>query len=201
MRITVVTKMLTLLALLPGVFGVGLVQAPRASAHDQLVSQSPTTGAVLGHAPSLIRLTFSEKVVPTGTQVVVKGPGGEIQKDAAVVSGSSVIQILKPSSPGGYTVTWRATSADGHPVSGSFGYQVSATSAAGTSATAAPSVSLPKLATGKNLVTTTTAATKKVPSDATANHPTLIIIAAVVALLVIGAGAVIARRRLEDDDF
>lgn len=98
--------------------------APMASAHDVLLSTDPPDGARVAAAPSTVVLTFDKPALALGTEILVTGPGG------ALVSGgpprlinATVSQNLGGTlEPGGYVVTWRVTSADGHPVSGRFGF-------------------------------------------------------------------------------
>src|SRR5690606_3408340 len=57
--------------------------------------------------------------------VVVTGPDGASWADGpAVGSGSTVTQALRPMTSGAYSVPWRSVAADGHPVSGTFGFTV-----------------------------------------------------------------------------
>ena len=67
------------------------------------------------------------------------GPGGDVASGPPVLIDTTVRETLRAGSPAGhYTVRWRVTSADGHPVSGSFDF--TATAAGGDpSATAAAS--------------------------------------------------------------
>ena len=99
-----------------------LVAAP-AYAHDALKSTNPADGQTLNAPPSSIVLTFEEPPVALGAQVVVTGPSGQVSSGAPHLAGSVVTEDLQPGAPAGrYTVEWRVTSDDGHPVSGSFGF-------------------------------------------------------------------------------
>jgi methionine-rich copper-binding protein CopC len=130
-----------LLALLTAL--LALAGAGPAQAHDVLIGTAPADGAVLNTPPTQVRLTFAEQALSIGTRMRVTGPGGIVVSTAPVqVVGSHVTQPLAPALPrGGYTVLWRVTSADGHPVSGSFTFTVSA-SAAGARAVAPASASV-----------------------------------------------------------
>jgi copper resistance protein C len=58
---------------------------------------------------------------------VVTGPQGPVQLGAPEVTESTVSQNLQGGSPAGqYTVAWRVTAADGHPLSGTFGFTAEA---------------------------------------------------------------------------
>ncbi len=105
-----------------------------ARAHDALVGSSPDAGATLDAAPTEIELQFSGAIQELGTQVAVTASDGTSVVDGPVqVDGTGVVQPLTPDLPAGdYTVEWRATSADGHPLSDEFSFTV----AGGASASA-----------------------------------------------------------------
>ena len=120
-----------------------LVPAPVASAHDSLVSSSPSDGQTVATMPDHIVLTMNKKPVSVGTRVVVRGPDGEVQQGAPRIVKNTVEQDVAAGSPDGrYTVVWRVTSADGHPVSGTFTF----TAKAGGTTTAGPATSTPSTA-------------------------------------------------------
>jgi methionine-rich copper-binding protein CopC len=99
---------------------LALVAGP-AQAHDELVSTNPADKAQVQTMPDEIVLTFEEPAEKVGSQVIVRGPSGNIAQGAPVFAKSTVTQAVQPGAPAGsYTVLWRVTSDDGHPVSGSF---------------------------------------------------------------------------------
>jgi hypothetical protein len=103
--------------------GFALVGAPMASAHDVLESTSPANGATVERLPRTVTLTFSDDVLPVGTQILVKGPSGNVAQGSPTIEGPVVHQQLTPQAPAGdYVVTYRATSSDGHPISGTFSF-------------------------------------------------------------------------------
>jgi methionine-rich copper-binding protein CopC len=117
-----------------------LLGGTAASAHDRLVSTTPGDGSTVATAPTTVELTFSDDVVAVGTEIVVSGPDGEVQQGRPRIDGTAVTQSLAPGSPAGaYTVTWRATSKDGHPVSGTFAFTAASAGHAAPSPTAATS--------------------------------------------------------------
>jgi copper resistance protein C len=122
--------------------GCTMLGAVPAQAHDKLISTNPPDKAQVAVVPAQLVLTFEEPPVKTGSQVIVKGPGGNAQSGAPVFSGNTVTQAVAPGSPAGaYTVTWRVTSDDGHAVFGTFAFTAAAasTSSATTSGSVAPS--------------------------------------------------------------
>ena len=125
--------------------------ASAAQAHNILVGTSPAGGSTATVVPAQVTLTFNEPALALGTEIIVTGPAGQEQSGATVLVNNTVTEHLLPGSPAGaYTVIWRATSADGHPVSGKFsftatspspGQHSSATPATASSTSALASVS------------------------------------------------------------
>jgi copper resistance protein C len=94
-----------------------------AQAHNILVTTSPAEGSMPAVVPAQVTLTFNQPALALGTIVVITGPAGQVQTGAAVLVINNVTEHLQPGSPAGqYTVDWRVTSADGHPVSGKFSF-------------------------------------------------------------------------------
>lgn len=130
-----------------------LVPLGTASAHDQLTGTEPADGATLEQAPEELVLTFSGEIAQVGAQVLVTGPDGEPVGDGEPrVAGTELTQALAADLPAGaYQVTWRVTSQDGHPISGTFGFEATAgaggeeptTEAATSEETSTPETSAP----------------------------------------------------------
>ena len=117
---------------------LGLVPA---AAHDEVLSTSPEQGAVLESAPEQIELSYSGEIMDIGHQVLVTGPDGlSVTEGPLERDGSQVVQPLAEtgSEEGTYQVVWRVVSSDGHPIEGTYTYQVG--DGADTT-TAAPSLS------------------------------------------------------------
>lgn len=99
-----------------------LATAP-AAAHIALRSATPAADAVLDRTPAEIVLTFDQAAIGLGTQVIVTGPAGPVHTGSPRLVDNTVTQPLLPGAPAGrYTVDWKVTPADGHPVSGSFDF-------------------------------------------------------------------------------
>ena len=112
-----------------------------AAAHDEVLSTSPEQGAVLESAPEQIELSYSGEIMDIGHQVLVTGPEGQSVTEGPLErDGSQVVQPLAEtgSEEGTYQVVWRVVSSDGHPIEGTYTYQVG--DGADTT-TAAPSLS------------------------------------------------------------
>ena len=109
--------LLTLLAL-PGA----------ALAHAELLSTSPSAGAVLDASPGSVTLTFNEPVeISLGTLRLFDGGGNSVEVPAARhPSGNdkAVVLQLPALGKGSYVVDWQVVSADSHPVQGAFTFQI-----------------------------------------------------------------------------
>ncbi|WP_424348098.1 copper resistance CopC family protein [Kocuria sp. CH-021] len=112
-----------------------------AAAHDEVLSTSPEQNAVLETAPEQIELSYSGEIMDIGHQVLVTGPDGQSVTEGPLErDGSQVVQPLAEtgSEEGTYQVVWRVVSSDGHPIEGTYTYEVG--DGADTT-TAAPSLS------------------------------------------------------------
>lgn len=130
-----------------------VVAAGPAAAHDVLVSTSPANGSTIAQTPSQIVLTFTDPALSIGTQMVVTGPAGPVSVSPPRLVDNTVVQDLPGPSPAGhYTVLWRVTSADGHPVTGEVSFTSRAASAAKTHVTTTTTpVTGPVTASGSGL--------------------------------------------------
>ncbi|MCU1502869.1 MAG: hypothetical protein JWM12_2223 [Ilumatobacteraceae bacterium] len=126
-RRVLVATLLALVASLAAALGTWGV----ASAHAELISTSPTSGAVLTASPTQIVLTFSEHVDPLPDSIrLVAGDGaavaiGSMSQDLGDDTVSASVPTL---ADGTYVVAWRAISADSHPVAGAYTFSVGAPS-------------------------------------------------------------------------
>jgi methionine-rich copper-binding protein CopC len=172
------------LALVLLAVGFALAGAPAASAHDVLESTSPADRTTVDRLPQSVTLTFSDDPIALGTQVLVKGPGGNVAQGNPTIEGRVVHQQLSPQAPAGdYVVTYRVTSSDGHPISGTFSFHATVGL---DGSTATPGAPLPAQQPGS-------------PEAAAARQssfvPVMLTIAGVVIVLLIGAAVWIGSRR------
>lgn len=125
--------------------GIGLVAAPSASAHDQLISSNPTEGQRLGAAPSTITLTFSAELLTLGYEIrVMNADSKNWAQGTATLTRDSLSQPVAAGMPEGeYQVRWRVVSSDGHPINGSYSFLVGETAQAGS----IPDIAAPEPAT------------------------------------------------------
>jgi methionine-rich copper-binding protein CopC len=112
-----------------------------ASAHAVRISTDPAEKASLTTGPQRVSATFNEKMQPSFAAMTVVGPDGNLWSTGAPsVEGPVVSIAVLPLGPTGtYTVNYRATSADGHVVSGSWSFDLTqaGTGTPGPSASAA----------------------------------------------------------------
>jgi methionine-rich copper-binding protein CopC len=115
-----------------------LALATPAQAHDELLFATPAQGATVTQVPSKVVLHFEEPPAPGFTQITVTGPDGtNLDAGPLRAVGAVLTQALKPSDEiGGYTLTYRVVSDDGHPVSGRITFTVAAAGRTAKSASA-----------------------------------------------------------------
>lgn len=118
-----------------------LISAGPAWAHAARIAGDPADNAAVAQAPGRVSATFNETMQPEFAAMTVVGPDGTQWADGTPTVDGAVISIgVRPGAPAGtYTVNYRATSADGHVVTGSWPFQVTTgPTAAATPAAAAP---------------------------------------------------------------
>jgi hypothetical protein len=149
-----------------------------------------------------VTVTFDEPAQALGTEMVVLGPDGSTVStgDAELVE-NTVSQALVTDLPAGlYTVQWRVTSADGHPLSGALTF----TAATGTApAEVAPPAAETTAPVPSPEETTPTAApagdptTSEIGQDEEAGIEAGVVVAIVAGVLALAAliGFVVHERR------
>ncbi len=110
-----------------------LVTAGSAAAHARLKSSDPPAGSVVATAPSSVTLVFTEPIGPgDGAARVYDDHYEPVDAGDAVTAGGTSDRLRVPLRPGladgTYVVVWRASSADTHPVTGTFRFSVGAPS-------------------------------------------------------------------------
>jgi len=105
-------------------------------AHAELEASTPSAGSTISEMPSSISLTFGEDLISLSGEKVnslaLSDPSGAaVTLSAPTVTGGKI--SAKIESPGGevfasgtYEITYRVVSADGHPISGSIPFLLSA---------------------------------------------------------------------------
>lgn len=189
-----VARLLAALGALLTAAAVVLLGAPAALAHDHLLSSDPGDGASVQTAPSAITLEFSDSPQPVSPRVRVTAADGTVVADGEPsIDGTRVSLPLPQGTPTGrMTVQWRVVSHDGHPIEGTFGFDV-AQGSAPVAAGATPSASA-----SASPSPTTAASGPTAAADSTADtglSPAVIAIVVVVLLALIGLGFALVRRR------
>jgi copper resistance protein C len=118
----VVALLLAAVALAP------ILTAGAASAHAARVSVDPADHASISTGPDLVSATFNEDLQTTFAAMTVVGPDGNLWSAGSPQVHGTVVSVgVRPLGPAGnYTVNYRVTSADGHVVSGSWSFRLTA---------------------------------------------------------------------------
>jgi copper resistance protein C len=121
-RIFAVTLLLAAVAL------GGTAAAAAANAHAARVSVDPAENAAVSTGPTRVRATFNEDLQTTFAAMTVVGPDGNLWTSGQPQVQGPVVSVgVRPLGPTGtYTVNYRVTSADGHVVSGSWSFRLTA---------------------------------------------------------------------------
>ncbi len=117
-------------ALCAVVLAAALVALPTAAhAHNYLVSSTPSEGETLMELPEAFVITTNESLLDLGGEnagfaLQVRDARGLYYGDGCVeVEGPSMSAAPALGPPGDYTVIWQVVSADGHTVSGEYGFE------------------------------------------------------------------------------
>lgn len=99
--------------------------APAGWTHSNKEKTTPADGAVLESAPEMIRMTFDQPMRITMVRLTDAG-GDEV--DVSRSDGATPLTEFeaRPAAldPGTYSVEWRGLSDDGHPMKGSFSFEI-----------------------------------------------------------------------------
>jgi len=97
-------------------------------AHSKLETSSPAADAKLTESVKEFSLTFNENIDENLSTLKVKNDQGEeVQLSGTQVSGKTLSGTVDEPLPSGtYTVEWKIVGGDGHPVDGTYSFQVDA---------------------------------------------------------------------------
>lgn len=130
--------------------------ASTAQAHNVLIGSNPKDGARLSAVPDRVTLTFDQPVRADFAKIVVTGPGGSRYEEGEVgVRGDDVGISIQGSGPSGeYVIGYRIVSNDGHPVTGTITFTVTAAGAAagGPTTGAKPAPAVPAMGSEARVV-------------------------------------------------
>jgi copper resistance protein C len=106
---------------------VCLAAALPAVAHTELIGSSPADGATLTTPPAAVLLEFSEPVQTEFGQVAVLDDADvHHEQGNPNIVGAKVTQGVDELSAGTYRISYRVGSADGHPITGTLAFTVTA---------------------------------------------------------------------------
>ena len=113
-------------AMFASVFHITVAASP-ASAHTDLVGSDPAADSMLREAPAQVTLEFNEPMEPGLSKVALAN--GDRATELSVAAGSEPTTLVAelpapPMADGTWEVTYRVTSADGHPVQGTLRFTV-----------------------------------------------------------------------------
>ena len=130
--IALVATLVTLVALVAG--------AAPAWAHAELIATEPADNEIVATAPAAITLRFSEQVETALGAIRLFDATGEpveVGDSVRVAGDRDAVQVKLPAlARGTYLVAWRVTSADAHPIQGSYLFSVGERSAVSAGAAA-----------------------------------------------------------------
>lgn len=172
-----------------------VVIAGQAAAHASLVSSDPEDGAVLAEPPDEVVLEFDEAVQPDFTQVAVLDAEETHYEDGTPeVDGSIITQPVADMPAGDYRISYRAGSADAHPVTGVIAFTVESAggNAAGEPATDEGTPDEPAASKGDASEGGTAADGAAKDDDAT---PVATVAATMAAIAALGIATVLLMRR------
>lgn len=112
------------------VIGLGLVAvtALSASAHNYIVSATPAEGETLTELPAEFSITTNENLLAIGDELnafamqITDADGLYYGDGCIAVEGPSLSTPASLGAAGDYTLVWQFVSADGHTVSGEYGF-------------------------------------------------------------------------------
>jgi copper resistance protein C len=121
--------------------------ATPAFAHTTVKSSVPAAKSSVKTLPSVVKLTFTERLSILPKVSVEDSAGNVINSGKATLEGAVVTQPVTPTVAGKYTVKWSAVAQDGDRTTGSFTFTLAVTPPPVPSPTAPPTSAAPASAT------------------------------------------------------
>jgi methionine-rich copper-binding protein CopC len=117
-----------------------LLGAAPAMAHTRLQSSDPADGTSTATAPQRVSLTFNEPMQAGFATLTVIGPDATAYQSGEITTDGGTVSIgVAPLGPAGrYEIGYRVVSEDGHPVTGSVAFTLTAPGPAAATASSAP---------------------------------------------------------------
>jgi copper resistance protein C len=176
----------------------GALLSPTAplSAHAVLTGTQPSAGSTVEEPVPNVRLEFSEAV--QFPRIDVAGPAGQEMADGPPLESGDIVEqpLIALAETGEYTVTYRVTSEDDHPIEGTFTFDYQGpVEEIAPDAVATPA---PETTTDPQTVDGGQAAGEETAAGGEGTDWRLPALLAL-AVLALGAGAVVALRRRSDE--
>ena len=96
-----------------------------AAAHSRPETTAPANGEVVAAAPEVITISFDKPMRITMIELTDAGGDAIALERTDAMAPVTRFEATPPPVPAGhYTVSWRGLSADGHPMSGRFSFEV-----------------------------------------------------------------------------
>ncbi|MGN5240890.1 MULTISPECIES: copper resistance protein CopC [unclassified Rhodococcus (in: high G+C Gram-positive bacteria)] len=184
-------KLVTIFAAAAAVLLLGVTPA---QAHSTLIGSTPAADAAVAGSPEEIELQFNQTInTAFATVTLTDGEGTQRGSSESIVDGDRVrLSIPEPLAAGGYTVGYRVISADGHPITGSYAFTV--TAAAGqTPAPDAPTASSDATSAAAAPETPEAQAESADAESSSSSVPLLLIFAALGVLVIAGGTWAVVR--------
>lgn len=167
-----------------------------AYAHDSVASTSPSDGATVTTNPGKVSITLTQAPdtkLPGSNVIKVTAPDGHVVSTGDITAEGPTLSIAADiDHPGKHTVDWRAVSADGHPIEGTFAFTYTETGetnpATVTTGPTTPAAVVPTPETSKE-------ATGAPASQTSTENSGLLIGAGVVIVILAGAVIYLLARR------
>lgn len=106
-------------------FAAVLLAATPLLAHSKKETTSPADGAVLEAAPESIEMTFDSPMRITMVRLTDAGGADvELERSDGMAPVTQFEAVPAALLPGAYIVEWRGLSGDGHPMQGSFSFEI-----------------------------------------------------------------------------
>jgi copper resistance protein C len=176
-----------------------LAGAAPAQAHDALASTSPADGTTITTNPGTVSVTLTnapDTRIPNSNIIKVTAPDGHVVSEGEVTLEDATLSVAADIDHDGvHTVDWRAVSADGHPIEGTFSFTYTPTG----SDTHTPAATESSPATGPATQAVTPAPATETPAPASSqtaqDNTGLLIGVGAVLLILIAVGVYLFRRR------
>jgi methionine-rich copper-binding protein CopC len=191
---TVVSRTKLLLPVTVGALSALIWSVP-AQAHNSFTGSNPKNGAQIAEAPERVTLSFLATVDPASARATVTGPDGSPAARGTVgVKGNKITVGVRPGAAGQYTVAYRVTSPDGHPVKGTIRFTVATAASPAVTPSTVPTEFAPVTTAPPSAAPSAVAIDRPADGDPSTTRWALLLGAAVL-LAAAAAAAILVRRR------